>query len=139
MKIRATELSALLYLACSTLAAAGQVVDAATRAEELAAEGKTVEALQAMDKALDMIWRERPLAFCKVVVVNSSSGEGVYDERTGLTFKPHETMMIYVEPVGFGYCAPGASSTIGFSADFTVENTTGQVLGEAKDLFPFPR
>jgi hypothetical protein len=136
MRMGTAGLSALLFLGfLSTVATAGPVVDAATRAEALAAEGKTAEALQALDEAVDAIWREGPLAFRTVAVVSSSSGEGVYEERTDLTFKPDETMMIYVEPVGFGYRSPGASSTIGFSADLTIENATGQVLGEAKDLF----
>ena len=127
--------SALLFLAFSSFAAAGPVADEAARADALAAERKTAEAIVALDEALDVICREGPLAFRKVVVVSSSNGQGVYEKRTDLTFKPDETMMIYVEPVGFGYRAPGASSTIGFSADLAIENTTGQVLSEAKDLF----
>jgi hypothetical protein len=135
MRIKGACVSALFVVSLSSLGAAGPIVDAATRAEALHAEGKTVEAIEALDEALDTIWREAPLAFRKAVVVNSSSGQGVYDERTNLTYRPDEKMMIYVEPIGFGYRDTGASSTIGFSADLAIENTTGQVLGEAKDLF----
>ena len=135
MRMGTAGLSALLVVALSSAAGAGPIVDAATRAEALAAQGNTADALEALEEAVDAIWKAGPLAFRKVAVVSSSSGEGVYEERTDLTFRPDETMMIYVEPVGFGYRSPGASSTIGFSADLTIENATGQVLGEAKDLF----
>jgi len=134
MKIGAVGLTALAVAFWSSFAAAGPIVDAATRAEALQAQGKTVEALDALDAAIDQIWSASPLAFRKVVVVSSSAGQGVYEERTDKTFKPDEKMMIYVEPIGFGY-GTGASGTIGFTADLAIENTTGQVLGEAKDVF----
>ena len=40
--------------------------------------------------------------------------------------------MVYVEPVCL---ASGAGNVMGFAADLAIENTTGQVLGEAKDVF----
>ncbi len=134
MKIKAAGLTALLVVFWSSFATAGPVVDAATRAEALQAQGKAVEALDALDAAVDAIWQASPLAFRKVVVVNSSAGHGIYEERTDKTFKPDEKMMIYVEPIGFGYGTTG-STMIGFKADLAIENTTGQVLGEAKDVF----
>jgi hypothetical protein len=128
-------LSALLLLGSAGFAAAGPAVDAATRAEALAAEGKTAEALDALSAAMDSLCAESPLAFRKVAVVDSSGGFGVYSERADKTFKPDEKMKVYVEPVCFGYGGSGASSTIGFNADLSIENATGQVLGEAKDVF----
>ena len=135
MKFKAACLSALLVVAFAPAAVAGPVVDAATRAEALQGQSKTVEALDALDAAVNSIWQSSPLAFRKVVVVNSSGGHGVYEERTDKTFKPDEKMMIYVEPVAFGYGGSGAASSIGFKADLAIENATGQVLGEAKDVF----
>ena len=55
MKIKAC-VAALVVLFCSSFAVAGPVVDAATSAEALQAEGKTVEALDALDSAVDAIW-----------------------------------------------------------------------------------
>jgi hypothetical protein len=135
MKFKAAGLAALLMVSVSSFASAGPVVDAATRAEALQAQGETVQALDALDEAVDAIWTASPLTFRKVVVVNSSAGFGVYEEHTDTTFKPDEKMMIYVEPVGFGYGSSGGSTSIGFKADLAIENTTGQVLGEAKDVF----
>ena len=135
MKIKAAGLAALVVVFGSSLAAAGPVVDAATRAEALQAQGETVQALDALDAAVDAIWTAGPLAFRNVVVVSSSAGHGVYQERSDTTFKPDEKMMIYVEPVGYGYGMLGGATRIGFKADLAIENTTGQVLGEAKDVF----
>lgn len=135
MKFKAASLSALLVIGSATMATAGPAVDAATRAEALVVEGKTAEALDALSAAMDAICSASPLAFGKVVVVDSSGGYGVYSERSDKTFKPDEKMMVYVEPVCFGHGGAGASSTIGFTADLAIENTTGQVLGEAKDVF----
>jgi hypothetical protein len=135
MKIKAVGLAAWMVGIGSSFAAAGPIVDAATRAEALHAQGETVQALDALDAAVDAIWTDASLAFRRVVVVSSSAGHGIYQERSDATFKPDEKMMIYVEPVGYGYGMLGGATRIGFKADLAIENTTGQVLGEAKDVF----
>jgi hypothetical protein len=135
MKVGSAILGGLAVACLSTAAWAGPVVDAATRAEALQAEGKTAEALEALDRAIDAVWTSGPLAFRKVLVVNSSEGPGVYEERADSTFKPDEKLSVYVEPVGFGYGMSGGSAAIGFTADLALENATGQVLSESKDVF----
>ena len=132
MKVRAAGLAAFLVVIGTSCAAAGPVADAATRAEALQGEGKTVEAL---DAAVDAIWTASPLAFRKIVIVDSSAGYGLYEERADKTFKPDEKMMIYVEPVAYGYGTVDGKTTVGFTADLAIENMTGQVLGEAKNVF----
>ncbi len=67
--------------------------------------------------------------------MKSATGPGLYEERTDTTFKPDEKVYVYVEPVAYGYGTSGAASTIGFTADLALENSTGQVLSEAKDVF----
>jgi hypothetical protein len=133
MQIKAAGLTALLVLSWSPLAAAGPVVDAATRAEALQAEGKTIDALGALDEATDAIWASGPLAFRKVAIVDSAAGFGNYEEKTDPTFRPDEKMTVYVEPVGFGYGS--GDSVISFTADLALENATGQILGESNDVF----
>ena len=134
MKTRRMRLTALFFVAAVSTAAAGPVVDAATKAEGLAASGKTVEALDALDKAADTIWQEGPLAFRKVALVDSFGGYGIYEERADKTFRPDDKFMVYVAPVGFGYGRSGSSTTIGFDADLAIRNDTGQVIVERKGL-----
>jgi hypothetical protein len=135
MNFKAAPLTALLLAWSVSVAAAGPAVDAATRAEALVAEGKTAEALDALSAAVDAICDASPLAFRKVVIVDSSGGYGVFSERADKSFKPDDKMMVYVEPICFGYGGSGAATTVGFTADLAIENSTGQVLGEAKNVF----
>lgn len=74
--------------------------------------------------------------------VNSASGYGVYEEKDSNNFKPGEEIILYIEPVGFGYgTASGDNAndddegdesqqlhTINFSADFIISDTDGNVL-----------
>jgi hypothetical protein len=134
MKCAAAALSVLIVLFCSS-AGAGPIVDAATRAEALQAEGKTVEALEALEEAASALWEEAPLAFRTVMVVDSTGADGVRTERADSTFRPDEKMTVYVEPVGYGFGAPNSPGTVGFTVDLVIENMTGQVLVDAEDAF----
>lgn len=131
MHFKAARVSAFLVLSWSSLALAGPALDAAQRAEALAAEGKVVEAFTALGEGVDALWRAVPLSFRSVAVVESASGFGIYQERPASAFRPDDKLTVYVEPVGYGYGA----DQIGFSADLALENDTGQVLTEAKDAF----
>jgi hypothetical protein len=135
MSIRSAPVSALLFWCGTSIAAAGPVVDAAGRAEALQAEGKPLEALQALDEAVELIWSDAPLAFRRVVLVDAAGQLGTHDERTDRLFRPDEKLSVYVEPVGFGYGWSRTGAKIGFDADLAIENTTGQVITEAADAF----
>jgi hypothetical protein len=132
MKAGGAGLIAVALAFSSPFAVAGTLIDAATRAEALRAQGKTVQALEELQAAMDKVCEGSPLAFRKVVIVDSSEGYGKFVERADKTFKPDEKLLVYVEPVCLG---AGADGAIGFKADLSVANTTGQVLGEAKDVF----
>lgn len=134
MKLKAAYLSALVLLSASEAAMAGPIADAGQRAEVLAAEGKTLEALQALDDAVNAIWVESPLLFRDVTLVEAG-GENGSAERANRMFQPDETLRVRVEPVGYGYGGSGDRVKIGFSGDLSMENATGQILAEAKDLF----
>ena len=101
MTIKAVGLSAFVFAAWASLAAAGPVADAAARAEALQAEGDVVGALDALNEAVDTVWNDGPLAFRSIAVVESASGFGVFEENADPTFRPDEKLTVYVEPVGF--------------------------------------
>ncbi len=138
MRLKAAYVSALFVLAGSLPVAAGPVVDAAQRAEALQAEGKTVEALDALDEAVDAIWTQSPLAFRQVELVESAEGP-VPRPRADRTFRADDQLVVRVEPVGYGYGPAPSGATIGFTGDLAIENATGQVLTEAKDVFTVTR
>jgi len=133
MRWKSAYLSAMLILGGCAAAAAGPIADAGQRAEQLHGEGKTVEALDALNQAIDAIWVDAPLAFRRVTLVEDAEGAAV--ERADRTFRPDEKLSVQVEPIGFGYGDAGGVTRIGFKGDLAIENATGQILTEARDLF----
>ena len=134
MKVLAA-MSALI-LTCAP-AAAGPIVDAAARAEALQAEGKTIEALDALNEAEAALWEASPIAFRNVTLVDSFEGYGEYEKSADAAFEPDEKATVYVEPVGFGYGGSTEQPSVDFSFDFAIENTTGQIIAEGRDAFTF--
>jgi hypothetical protein len=135
MDFKAACVSALMVLAGPSVAAAGPVVDAAERAEALQAEGKTVEALDALDEAVEAIWTASPLVFRSVELVEPAGQDGGFAERADRTFQADDRLTVRVEPVGYGYGGSGSNVEIGFRGDLALENATGQILTETNDLF----
>ena len=128
-------LVAIATLMSAAPAAAGPAVDAAQRAEALIVEGKPIEALEALEQAEDALWQWAPLAFRKTAFVTSFNGYHDYEERADGTFRPDEEMLIYAEPIGFGYGNTGGGASVDFTVDLAVENATGQVVSETDGLF----
>lgn len=116
-------------------AAAGPVVEAAQRAEELAEAGEPIRALEAMEEGVAEIWREAPLTFRSWAIVEEVQGYGVYEPREETDFRPGETMRVYVEPVGYAYSSQGDIHEVALSADLSIETPRGQILAEGKDIF----
>ena len=131
MHFKSAACATVLVLSWCSMTTAGPVADAAAEAEALHADGKIVEALNALEKAVDAVWTDGPLAFRTVAIVDSAASFGLYQERADTTFEPDQKLTVYVEPVGFGY----GSDSVGFTADLTLENATGQVLNETADVF----
>ena len=132
MRTGAAGLTTFALIVWSNFATAGPVLDAALQAEALQEQGKTVEALDALEAAMDKICETSPLVFGRVAIVETSEGFGNFVERVDTTFKPDEKLLVYVEPKCLGF---GEMEAIGFTADLSIANMTGQALGEAKDVF----
>lgn len=72
-------------------------------------------------------------------VTSNPQGYGVYEERDSDTFRPGETIILYIEPTGFEYGTltdDGGNIlyTIDFTADFTISNTDGNILTRQQGL-----
>ena len=116
-------------------ASAGPVIEAAKMAEQRAKAGEPIRALEALDDAVTQVWRQAPLAFRNWAVVESAEGYGIYEPRENTSFRPGETMKVYVEPVGFGYGDQAGLHEVALSADLAIETPGGQILAEGKDMF----
>ena len=125
----------IAFTAMSLPSRAGEIADAGAKAEQAMETGDPVAAVNALDEAMEAIWKASPLVFRKALLVDSGGGFGIYVEREDATYKPGEAIIAYAEPVGFAYGKNSIGGTeIGLIVDFVLENTGGEVLF-SKDEF----
>ncbi|OBQ63433.1 hypothetical protein [Mesorhizobium erdmanii] len=124
-------LAALLAAAISTsVAHAGDIADRAADAEKALQAGDGAAALEKFRGAEEALWKAMPLAVMNVRQVDSASGFGIYSERANHIYKAGEKVVLYMEPVGYGYGSDGlGNSQIGLSVDLTVLSEAGEKLG----------
>ena len=135
MKLSALLASAFFVALLSSAATAGPVVEAAERVEDLLEDGQPLEALEALEAAVEAVWEESPLLFRETVLVESVEGRGAFEERADAVFRPDETLRVYVEPVGYGFGRSPQGYSIALTTDVAIRNTTGQVLVDVDDAF----
>ncbi|MBN9010729.1 MAG: hypothetical protein J0H63_11575, partial [Rhizobiales bacterium] len=80
-------------------AQAGDIADKASQAEALLSAGKPQEALAAFDAASGDFWQALPLSVRVATFVDSVDGYGNYHALPEASFKPGDTLKIYLEPV----------------------------------------
>ena len=124
-------LAALMVLAISVPAAfAGEITDRAAEAEKALQAGDGAGALEKFRGAEEALWQAMPLAVQNVKQVDSAGGFGIYTERANHIYKPGEKVVLYMEPVGYGYGSDGlGNSQIALSVDLTVLSDSGEALG----------
>ncbi|MDN2565684.1 hypothetical protein N1F89_05575 [Aquibium sp. A9E412] len=133
-RLPSAALAAALILAAAP-AAAGPIVEQAEEAERLLEAGEPVAAVEALDRAMEEIWRRAPLVFRKVVPVESASGYGLYVEREDSALAPGEPLKVYVEPIGLAYGRNRVGSLeINADLDLAIENPLGTTLFAQEDF-----
>jgi hypothetical protein len=107
----------------------------AREAELLAAEGKYAEALRALDEAAGALWEKSPLSFRRALwVASPPDGFGAYNPRESNIFASGASMIIYAEPVGFGWRKSGEVWQTDINIELTVKSKTGEVLLHKNDF-----
>jgi hypothetical protein len=110
-------------------AAAGELVSSANTAEGLAAQNKYLDAIDEMSWAVAKLWQWSPLLIRKsLFVAGEPGGYGIYDERKDAVFKRKEPLIIYAEPVGFGYTYADGLYSIDLALDFEVKDKQGKTV-----------
>ena len=123
----------LLWL--TGMAAAGVISDKAGEAEKLLEAGDHVAALEALDAAADAIWTAMPLTIRKAVLVDSSSGYGIYAPREEKPYAQEEDILIYVEPLGFAYGRDSLGGLqIAFDTDMSLVDEDGEEVLVREDF-----
>jgi len=103
------------------------------QAEKQYNKGNVVGAASALRQALVVVYNHSKLMIDKAVLVGRKpAGFGMIQRRSSNVFKPNETIILYVEPVGYHFAKKGDLYNFGVTADFVVTDEKGNVLGGKK-------
>jgi hypothetical protein len=124
------------FIAISAVPAlGGEIADAASAADELVTAGKFEEAMKALEAAQDGLWLKSPLLFRRALFsAGEPSGFGMYDPRDDNTFKRSEPLIIYAEPMGYGYGREGSLYLISLGLDFVITDTAGNTVASQENF-----
>jgi hypothetical protein len=89
------------------------------------------EAVVQAEAAMLAAWDASPLLLQNAVFIDGSAdGFGMFDPRADARFAPGEPIVVYAEPLGYGWeeTEPGVFR-FGFDIDLLVKSATGKVLG----------
>jgi hypothetical protein len=116
-------------LAAAKNVSAQEIGAKARDAEALVAQGKTTEALAALDDAALAVWEKAPLSFRRALwVAEKAGGFGAFNPRENAVFSSGAPMLLYMEPVGFGWRKSGEIWRVELIADVTVKAADGKQL-----------
>ncbi len=133
MKSLAVILAALIMTA--TAAHAGDITDNAAAAEKALQSNDGAGALAKFRDAEEALWTAMPLQVLNVKHITSAGGFGVYSERANHIYKPGEEIVLYMEPVGYGYGSDGlGNNQIALNVDLTVLTESGEKLGSQEKI-----
>jgi hypothetical protein len=121
-----------LWASAST---AGEIADRAAEAERLLETGQGLDIIETFEQAQDVLWTAMPLTIRRVVLVSEASGVGVYRPRGNNRFRADEALLLYIEPVGYGYGNDGlGNNVIELAVDLTLRTEAGELLGTIEDI-----
>lgn len=96
---------------------------------------QSLQAIEAAEQAVAAAWDTAPLSFRKVLYVSEALGFGAYVERPDANFRQGERILIYAEPVGYGYKANAEGTyDLGFRTDIKITTPGGETVLEQKDF-----
>lgn len=114
---------------------AGEIADRAAEAERLLETGQGLDIIETFEKAQDALWTAMPLTIRRAVLVSDASGVGVYRPRGNNRFRADEALLLYIEPVGYGYGSDGlGNNVIALAVDLTLRTEAGELLGTIEDI-----
>lgn len=115
----------------------GPLTDKAAEVETLLSAGDDKGAIAAARDLFGAAWdATTSLAIGETVLLaEPASGYGIYNPRPTESYKLGEPVLIYAEPMGFGYGSPGqALYSIGFFVDLKVMTEMGEILADLQNL-----
>lgn len=134
---RAASLALFALMAVTAPAQAGTVAEAATAIEAKIAAADLTGAITDARALLGLVWdMSLEISYSEALLVAApAAGYGVYNPRETNVFAKGESIIIYTEPVGFGYGAEeNGVWSIGFNVDLQVLTEAGEVLGDVPSV-----
>lgn len=129
---------AILALIAGLLAApawAGDISDAAEKAESLLEAGNHAKAMAMLRGANELVWNAAPLTINKAVLVAAEpQGFGIYDIRDDNRYRAGDDIVIYTEPSGYAYGRDGDLYVIGMTLDYEVRSASGESLASRENF-----
>jgi len=96
---------------------------------------QSLEDYEAAEAELVAVWEATPLTFRNVTFVTEPSNAfGVYKAREGDSFKTGEPIIVYAEPIGFGWKETEEAYEFGFKIDLNLKDAAGEVIAEQTDF-----
>ncbi|GAB1479911.1 hypothetical protein MASR2M74_24810 [Paracoccaceae bacterium] len=135
--IRNTAAGAALILALNGAVLAGPVAEKAAEAEAAMGSGDYLGGLAAAREITEQVWDATPgILFLETLpVTEAAAGFGLYNPRPDAVYKTGEPIILYAEPVGFGYGTGGEGLfNVGFAVDLQVLDEAGQELGNVENV-----
>jgi hypothetical protein len=124
-----------LMISCTTGAVAQDISRKASDAEKLLAQGKVAEAIAALDDAAGALWDKAPLSFRRALwVAEKATGFGAFNPRENAAYASDAPMLVYAEPVGFGWRQSGEVWRTELIADLTIKTPDGNQLFQQNDF-----
>ena len=95
-----------------------------------AVHAQTVGEVDKRQSGVIEAWEKTTLTTRRAIFVkNKAPLFGAYEERGSNVFKPNEPLLVYAEPVGYGWRSGADGFDFGISVDFQVKKPDGQILG----------
>lgn len=99
------------------------------RAQEAAAAGRAVEALDALDEAAIAVSEKMPLTIRRATfVAEEPQGYGVFNPRDSTSFEAGQPLLVYAEIAGQGWRRSGDIFRTDLVLDFELRRADGQSL-----------
>ena len=99
------------------------------------AMAQSLSDIEKAEAAVVEAWSAAPLAFRTAVFVDEApQGFGLYNPRADAAFKPGEPIIVYAEPVGYGWTDNGNGTYgFGFTVDLAIKNAEGGILASQEN------
>jgi hypothetical protein len=131
---RSATLAALLLVVVPSAGIAGEISDQAAEAEQLLSQGRPAEAQAAFDKAAAAFWVASPLQLRVATFADQVTGFGNYTPHAGTSFRPDDTLLIYLEPIGYAFTPEGDVFKVRIAVDMEIHTPGGLVLARSPDF-----